>query len=169
MILDWIILAILGAAAWQDLKKHVISDKLSGSLIFLGIINIIFLAFFSQAGHIHNGLLELALGFGSALVACLIVGFVAVYLFNSGAWAGGDVKLLIALGFVYGLHMKLLWFVIVLFANTIASGKLILWLSKHPRMEHLRLAIARAGNKLPMGQVFFISMLEIVFLWRFIY
>ena len=102
-----LVLSLLLVATFWDLKFREIPDWISLALVFAGCFCAL------------NGPQSACVTHGLAFVLAASVGCV---LYATGAWGGGDVKLLGALGVVFGLP----GFLTVLFWMALAGGALAL-------------------------------------------
>jgi len=123
---------LLGASTWavrEDLLEHRIPNRLTGSLLFLGVTLQLALGGWSALG-------DAALGFVVGLVVLL-----PLYLVR--ATGAGDVKLLAALGTLLGPY----WILVAGLYTLIAGGALALGYLLHCA---LRAAIAPVGVSWPL-------------------
>jgi Flp pilus assembly protein protease CpaA len=116
-----IALLYLIAGSISDLKTREVADWANYGLIALGIVaNLILSLFFGNPSYILTSLF----GFAVFLILSLI-------LFYTGQWGGGDSKMLMGLGALYGLGFN--WqdssFLISFLVNTLLAGAIygIFW------------------------------------------
>lgn len=109
------------AGSISDIKQREVADWANYGLITIGIMsNIIFSIYFKNWNFIINSLL----GFGVFLGLALIM-------FYAGQWGGGDAKMLMGIGALYGLGFS--WqdslFLISFLINTLIAGAVygIVW------------------------------------------
>ena len=109
------------AGSISDIKTREVADWANYGLITLGIAsNLIF----SLVSNDWNFILTSLMGFGAFLLLALLM-------FYTGQWGGGDSKMLMGLGALYGLGLK--WtdnsFLISFLINTLIAGAIygIIW------------------------------------------
>lgn len=106
---------ILSISSYCDIKKREVPDLISYGLILTAIsLRAVFAAYLYDASVIINGLI----GLGVMVVF-------AFAMFYSGQWGGGDAKLLMALGAVFGLSYDIQFQPLLLFlANLLLFGSI---------------------------------------------
>ena len=124
MILEIFLLLGLGVGAWQDLKSRIISNVLSFGL-FACLLALI-LIFPTDAYITHFG--------GFLLSFCIFMP-----LFYKGLFGGGDVKLLLSIGLVFGLYHFL---EVLVFITCIGALQAIWYKKTNPKDQHLPYAVA---------------------------
>lgn len=109
------------AGSISDIRTREVADWANYSLITLGIVsNLIF----SLVSNDWNYILTSLMGFGAFLLLALLM-------FYTGQWGGGDSKMLMGLGALYGLGFK--WtdnsFLTFFLINTLIAGAVygLLW------------------------------------------
>lgn len=108
------VLLALGIASWSDLKTREVPDWLSYATIFFGIgTRLLFSVILNDWSYTIHGLI----GGGVFLI-------VALLMFYTGQWGGGDSKLLIGIGTMIGLNPELTGIPILLifWFNTLFIG-----------------------------------------------
>jgi len=101
-------------ASYTDLKTREVPDWLNYSLIFTGIgLRLVFSVYYNNYSYILEGLSGLAL-----FVA------IAFLMFYAGQWGGGDSKMLMALGALFGISLDYNSFSISFFINLLLVGAL---------------------------------------------
>lgn len=118
MVTEFIILAIAALAlligSYTDFKKREVPDWLSIGLIFIGFgIRLIFSIIYKEPSYIIAGIL----GFGAFFI-------IALLMFYTGQWGGGDSKTLMGLGALIGLEFKIDSFLLGFATNAIIFGAL---------------------------------------------
>jgi Flp pilus assembly protein protease CpaA len=118
MVTELIILTIAALAliigSYTDFKKREVPDWLSIGLIFIGFgIRFIFSIVYKEPSYIIAGLF----GFGTFFL-------IAILMFYTGQWGGGDSKTLMGLGALIGLEFKIDSFLLGFAANAIIFGAL---------------------------------------------
>ncbi len=99
-------------ASYTDLKTREVPDWLSYSLIFTGIgLRLIFSVYYNNYSYIIEGIAGLVL-----FVA------IAFLMFYAGQWGGGDSKMLMALGALFGISLDYNSFSISFFINLLLVG-----------------------------------------------
>ncbi|MFH1072753.1 MAG: prepilin peptidase [Nanoarchaeota archaeon] len=95
IFLSWIIGCIgLLIAAYTDIKTREVPDWLNYSLIGFGILSsALYSVIFWNAWYVIGSVV--------GLVICLIIAYAMFY---TGQWGGGDSKIIIAMGALFGLH-----------------------------------------------------------------
>lgn len=120
----WIVLIILSDIAIIDLKRKIIPNKFVLSLLGCWAVYVVFIMIYDLGAAI-----EIALTSLSGMVFALIV-FGAGYLLMKSKLGGGDVKLMIVLGFVFtgkavfGVIMYSLIFSLLFALGAVISGKM---------------------------------------------
>ena len=90
-------LIALGIASWSDMRTREVPDWLSFATIFFGLgARLLFSVIFDDWSFAYHGLIG-----GLAFLV------VALVMFYTGQWGGGDSKLLIGIGAMIGLDPKL--------------------------------------------------------------
>ncbi len=102
----------LVVASYTDLKTREVPDWLNYSVMAVGIgLRALFSVYYSDPSYIIAGLLGLGL-------------FVAIGLamFYTGQWGGGDSKMLMALGSLFGITLDTNTFMLAFFVNLLLAG-----------------------------------------------
>ena len=113
-LLMLVVLAALLVSSYIDLKSRKVPDWISYGLIFAGLgLRLIDSISISSYGPILYGIIGLAVTFALALL-----------MFYTGIWGGGDSKILMGLGAVIGLDKftTISFLVLFIFASFIVSG-----------------------------------------------
>lgn len=120
MLIDFILFFIafmaLAAGSYADLKTREVPDWLSFGLIFSGIgIRFIYSAVSFDWSYLVYGLFGLAV--------FVVLGYIMFY---AGQWGGGDSKLLMGLGAVFGMPLTLnpIPFILIFIVNVLFAGAL---------------------------------------------
>lgn len=162
-IIGFIVLLI---GSYSDLKTREVPDMLNYGLICVGLIlALIFSIFFWDYIYILNSLVGLGLFFG---LACLM--------FYTGQWGGGDSKMLMGLGALFGLQISNILdnFLVSFFVNMLIAGAgygiiFSMYLAmknwKNVKKEYKKLA----KKKLVMILRYIVLILVIVFIFTFFY
>lgn len=109
IIIAFIILAI---AAYSDIRTREVPDWLNYGALFAGIgLRLIYSIGLSKWSFIIDGILGLGVGFAIAMI-----------MFYTGQWGGGDSKLLMALGAILGLQLKMDSLFVTFFINLLIVG-----------------------------------------------
>jgi Flp pilus assembly protein protease CpaA len=104
MFLIFFALIVLCIAAFCDIKKHEVPDWISyGFLITAAAVRILFSIFNHDFSYFLSGFLGLIVFFA-----------VSFFLYASGQWGGGDVKIAMGLGVVIGFSVDALLFLFLL-------------------------------------------------------
>ncbi len=101
-------------ASYTDLKTREVPDWLNYSIIFAGVgLRLMFSVYYNNYSYIIEGLIGLAL-------------FVAISLlmFYAGQWGGGDSKMLMGLGALFGISLDYNSFAIYFFINLLLAGSI---------------------------------------------
>lgn len=121
MLIITAIIAIIALliASITDIKTREVPDWLNYSLIILGlVIHGIYSLIFSNVSFIISSLM----GFGIFLIIALVM-------FKTGQWGGGDSKMLIAIGALVGLELTIDNFLLGFFINALIIGAIygVVW------------------------------------------
>jgi Flp pilus assembly protein protease CpaA len=112
IILYSIAFAALVVGSYTDFKVREVPDWLNYGLIFIGIgLRAIFSAVNNDSSYIVQGILGLGVFLGLALI-----------MFYAGQWGGGDAKMLMGLGALFGLQIKINTFMLGFVVNTLLCG-----------------------------------------------
>ncbi len=113
-IIFLIVLVALVIGTYTDFKTREVPDWLNYSLIFAGLgLRVIFSIIYADAHYIIEGLL----GFGAFFL-------IALLMFYTGQWGGGDSKMVMGLGALLGLQLNIQTFLLGFFLNIILFGAL---------------------------------------------
>ncbi|HII71891.1 TPA: prepilin peptidase [Candidatus Woesearchaeota archaeon] len=113
-ILFTIVLVALVIGTYTDLKTREVPDWLNYGMVFAGFgLRIIFSIVFHDADYMIHGIL----GFGAFFA-------IALLMFYTGQWGGGDAKMVMGLGALIGLELSINAFLIGFIVNIVLFGSL---------------------------------------------
>lgn len=132
-----VVLVALVIGTYTDFRTREVPDWLNYGLIFVGIgLRLMFSIIYLDANYIIEGILGFAAFFMIALV-----------MFYTGQWGGGDSKMVMGLGALLGLQLNIHTFLLGFFLNIILFGALFgLCFSVYLAIVN-RKAFAKAFNK----------------------
>ncbi|MBT5021631.1 prepilin peptidase [Candidatus Woesearchaeota archaeon] len=107
-----IALITLLVGSFTDFKFREVPDWVSYSLVFIALgIRSIFAIVYEQFAYLQDG-----------IIGFLIFLAIALIMFYTGQWGGGDSKLLIGLGALIGVKLRMDTFMVGFFVNLIVVG-----------------------------------------------
>ncbi|MBI2664356.1 prepilin peptidase [Candidatus Woesearchaeota archaeon] len=145
-LIHLVVLAALAVGSYTDFKTREVPDWLNYGLIVFGVgVNLLLSIVFWTWSYIAYSIIGLALFIG---IACA--------LYYSGQWGGGDSKMLIGLGAVFGLPISFAWpyvsmnaFLIAFWFNLLMAGVVyaMLW-SIYLLIKNYRKFLKEAGKEM---------------------
>ena len=144
MIILYAAIILTALASYTDLRKRFIPDKIT---YFLMIIGVIYWLWVGLRGDFKVEMLSFVLHFGGFYL-------LSALLFYSGAWGGGDAKLLIGLGAAVGRIQPLTFLFFLVFFAGLSSFVYISWrMSEGAKLSKI------TKENLPLAPAFLLALL----------